>query len=150
MSIEALPLNLYKANTELQLRLTRLLQESGHRWLEATQQPSSENISETTAEIEGLLRSANWQSLTTLPAESFWRLFQSRITDTQTINQIAVKNQAAFTAGVQQALESWQKSVTEVVGATTSAQPFPDIFKQWGAIWQPAAENTKAKAEKAG
>lgn len=78
MSIEALPLNLYKANTELQLRLTRLLQESGHRWLEATQQASSENISETTAEIEGLLRSANWQSLTTLPAESFWRLFSSR------------------------------------------------------------------------
>ncbi len=32
-----LPIQLYKANAELQLQITRLLQESGHHWLEAMQ-----------------------------------------------------------------------------------------------------------------
>jgi len=33
-----LPIHLYKANAELQLQITRLLQESSHHWLEAMQQ----------------------------------------------------------------------------------------------------------------
>ena len=34
MTTDALPLSLYKANIELQLRITRLLQDSGQQWLE--------------------------------------------------------------------------------------------------------------------
>lgn len=140
MSNEALSLDLYKANVELQLRLTRLVQNSGHQWLEAVQRASADNIAETTAEIEGLLSTANWQSLATLPSESFWRLFQQRTGDAQLINQIALKNQAVFTTGLQQALESWQKSVISVVGNTNAALPLQDVFKQWGATLASAVQ----------
>ena len=34
MSNETIPLNLFKANLELQLRLQRLMQENGQQWLE--------------------------------------------------------------------------------------------------------------------
>lgn len=34
MSNETIPLNLFKANLELQLRLQRLVQENGQQWLE--------------------------------------------------------------------------------------------------------------------
>lgn len=146
MSIEALPLELYKANIELQLRITRLLQEGGHNWLESAQKSSAEGIAETTAEIESLLSSASWQSLATLPSETFWRMFQHRVNDTQAINQLAIKNQATFTTGLQQALESWQKSVASVVGGSQTSQPILDLFKQWGAPWtQAGAGETKTK-----
>ncbi|HFH3303698.1 phasin family protein [Pseudomonas aeruginosa] len=148
MSTETLSLDLYKANVELQLRITRLLQETGHQWLEAVQRASAENVAETTAEIESLLRTGSWQSLATLPAESFWRLFQQRTGDVQLVNQIALKNQAAFTSGLQQALESWQKSISSVVGTSSVAHPLQDIFKQWGATWAEAIQPKKGNSTK--
>lgn len=151
MSTENLSLDLYKSNVELQLRLTRLMQESGHQWLEAVQRTSTENIAETTNEIESLMRTGNWQSLLTLPSESFWRLFQQRAGDVQLLNQIALKNQAAFTSGLQQALENWQKSVSSVVAGSANATPaLQDIFKQWGATWAEVVQPKQAKSAKGG
>ncbi len=139
MTTETLSLDLYKANVELQLRITRLLQESGHQWLEAVQRASAENIAETTAEIEGLMRAGNWQALVTLPSESFWRLFQKRTGDMQLVNQIALKNQTSFASGLQQALQAWQKSVGETVGNLGNGLPVQDFFKQWTDSWTAAA-----------
>jgi hypothetical protein len=145
MSIKTLPLHLYKANTELQLRVTELLQQSGHCWLEAVEQSSAD----TTAEIEELLRSANWQSLVTLPSESFWRLLQQHVGDTRAISQVAIKNQSDFTTGLRQALEHWQKTVAEVISMTEADEPLQDLFKQWGTIWTTAATAPQGKAAKA-
>ena len=41
-----LPIHLYKANAELQLQITRLLQESSHHWLEVMQQLSAGGVLE--------------------------------------------------------------------------------------------------------
>lgn len=139
MSIETLSLDLFKANAELQLRLTRLLQESGQQWLDAVQRSSTDDIAETTAEIEGVLRADTWQSLATLPAESFWRAFQDRASDVQQVNKIAVQNQTAFTTGLQQALQTWQASVGKAVDQTVAgagkSDPLQDMLKQWGDTW---------------
>lgn len=148
MNTETLSLDLYKANVELQLRITRMLQETGHQWLEAVQRGSADNIAETTAEIESLLRTGNWQALATLPGESLWRLFQQRTDSVQLINQLALKNQAAFTSGLQQALESWQKSVASMAGTSNVTQPLQDIFKQWGATWAAAVQPKPEKTAK--
>ncbi|QFY78784.1 phasin family protein [Alcaligenes faecalis] len=145
MSMETLPLDLYKANVELQLRITRLLQEGGHRWLESVQKSSMRSMEQTTAEIEGLLQTGNWQSLATLPADTFWRLFQHGVNDSQTVNQLAIQNQTEFTSGLQEALEAWQKSVMTVVSNTSAAVPMMDIFKQWGAPWANAASASDTK-----
>ncbi|MEI2744448.1 MAG: phasin family protein [Ottowia sp.] len=76
MSNETIPLNLFKANLELQLRLQRLMQENGQQWLENATRAGSESIAESGAEIESLLKAQNWQELATLPAQAFWRQFQ--------------------------------------------------------------------------
>ncbi len=138
-------LDLYKANVELQLRITRLLQEGGHRWLESVQKSNMRSMEQTTAEIEGLLQTGNWQSLATLPADTFWRLFQHGVNDSQTINQLAIQNQTEFTTGLQAALEAWQKSVIGVASNTSAAVPVMDIFKQWGAPWANAAGASDTK-----
>ncbi len=145
MSMETLPLDLYKANVELQLRITRLLQEGGHRWLESVQKSNMRSMEQTTAEIEGLLQTGNWQSLATLPADTFWRLFQHGVNDSQTINQLAIQNQTEFTTGLQAALEAWQKSVIGVASNTSAAVPVMDIFKQWGAPWANVAGASDTK-----
>ena len=88
MTTETLPLNLLKANAELQLRLTRLLQESSHQWLDSVKEASSQGIAETSAEIEGVLRSANWQALASLPPEAFWRQFQAQTSGSWTLSAL--------------------------------------------------------------
>lgn len=79
MSNETIPLNLFKANVELQLRLQRLMQENGQQWLENATRAGSESIAESGAEIESLLKAQNWQELATLPAQAFWRQFQHHV-----------------------------------------------------------------------
>ena len=94
-----LPIQLYKANAELQLQITRLLQESGHHWLEAMQQLSAGGVLETTSRIQNLQQAADWQALATLPSEVFWRLCQGRMGDTQAVGQAAERHHAHHRAG---------------------------------------------------
>ncbi|MBV8246859.1 MAG: phasin family protein [Comamonas sp.] len=154
MSIQATPLNLFKANAELQLRIAQLMRENGHRWLAAVQQVSAEGVSETGAALEGLLRAEDWQSLASLPAEAFWRRFENRMSDAKSLSDIAVKNQEAFANGLQQALEAWQKAVADALRADAAPNlpslPLQDVFKQWLAAWTPAPqEPAPAGARKA-
>jgi hypothetical protein len=140
MSNETIPLNLFKANLELQLRLQRLMQENGQQWLENATRAGSENIAESGTEIESLLKAQNWQELATLPAQAFWRQFQHQMGGAQALTQVAIKNQTTFTQGLQQAIQDWQKSVTQAVGQADAILPFQDIFKQWGAVWAKAQD----------
>ncbi len=154
MSIQATPLNLFKANAELQLRIAQLMRESGHRWLAAAQQTSAAGISETTAELQSLLRAEDWQSLASLPAEAFMRRLEDRMSDAKSASDIAIKNQQAFASGLQQALEAWQKSVAEALRADGApnlpALPLQDIFKQWLSAWTLATQDpAQAKSGKA-
>ena len=146
MSVDVVPLKLHKANLELQIQINRLLQEGGKRWVDVASQASAEGIAEVKAEIEGLRKAENWQSLATLPGESFWRQLQQRVGDTQELTQVAISNQAAFTSGLQEAIETWQKAVSETVGGVGSAQPMRDIFKQWANLWPVPGVKTSDKS----
>lgn len=147
MSEENLPLKLYKANMQLHLELTRLLQEGTHRWLEAAHERGSRRIDQTKADMEGLMDSANWQSVAMLPAETFWRLHQHQVNTLQGNNRLVIKNQAAFITGLQQAISGWQKSVNEAMGSGTDAQPMLDVMKQWTTTWTvPQIEEDKPAA----
>ncbi|MQU09546.1 phasin family protein [Pseudomonas helleri] len=140
MSTEnTIPLNLFKANLELQLRINRLLQENSQRWLDIASRAGTESVAESNAELENLLKANNWQALATLPGESFWRQLQQRIGDAQASAQVAISAQTAFTTGLQQAIQGWQKANIEAVGGGVDATlPFNDLFKQWGAVWASA------------
>lgn len=130
-----LPIHLYKANAELQLQITRVLQESGHHWFEAMQQLSAGGMLETTSRIQGLQQAADWQALAALPSEVFWRLCQGRVGDAQAVGQAAAKSQAAFADGLRQALATWQASVSEALGASGDTASFVQLWTQpWTAL----------------
>lgn len=143
-----LPIYLYKANAQLQLQITRLLQESGHQWLEAMQQISADGVSETSSRIQGLQRAADWQSLTALPYEVFQRLYQGRVGDAQAVGQTAAKSQAAFADGLRQALATWQESVSEAFDASGDTASFAQLYQQWTQPWSAPAVAPQSKSRK--
>ena len=125
MTDKTISLDLYKANAALQLRLTRLLQESGHHWLQSMQQTSAEGLAETSAKIEGLLQSASWQTLATLPTESFWRLL--RASDAKTPCKTRPPSPREFSRrckrGRKKSPASWRRRLTHRAQACPSHGP---------------------------
>lgn len=143
-----LPIHLYKANAELQLQITRLLQESSHHWLEAMQQLSAGGVRETTSRIQGLQQAADWQALATLPSEVFWRRCQCHMGDAQAVGQVAAKSQAAFANGLRQALTTWQESVSEAFGASGDAASFTQLCQRWAQPWTAPSAVPQGKTKK--
>ena len=64
-----LPMQLWKANLDLQLRLGRLLQDSGREWMELGTRAAGEGAAELDAEFRKLLRGGDWQGLAALPVD---------------------------------------------------------------------------------
>jgi len=122
MNMEAFPTNIYKCNIELQLRIIQLMQECRQRWLESAQQRNSEALAKTESELDVLSQATDLPSIVALRSETFGRLFQACISGTQTMNDTTLKDQAEFAAGLQQALQNWQKAVSDQLGNTYSTQ----------------------------
>ncbi|MFT3761332.1 MAG: phasin family protein [Pseudoxanthomonas sp.] len=150
-----LPLNLYKANLELQARLGKLLQESSRQWIDYGYRLVNDGIAESNAEIDELLQTEDWQKLATLPAESFWRQLQQRFGDSQAVMQIAAAAQTDFARGLQEAVQAWQKETAEAFGESPLASfDWPESFQPWESLLQnpfaaappPAAASTARKS----
>ena len=148
--ISKLPLNLYKANLGLQVKLGRLFQESGRQWIDYGYRLVNDGIVESNAEAEALLTAEDWQKLATLPAESFWRQLQQRFGDSQAVVQIAVTAQTGFARGLQEAVQAWQQQTAGVLGEVAPAalsggdSPWANLFKPWQQLLQAAATDTPA------
>lgn len=145
-----LPIQLYKANAELQLQITRLLQESGHHWLDAMQQINTGRVLESSARIQALQQVADWQALATLPAEVFWRLCQGQVGDGREVGEAAAKSQTAFAEGLRQALAAWQESVAGAFGASGDSANAAQLYPQWAPPWAAPADAPQGKAKKPG
>jgi hypothetical protein len=134
-----LPLNLYKANTELQLRISRLVMENWKKWLEFSTRAVDDGIAESQAKVEQLLKAQDWQALATMPAETFWRLLQQRMGDSTVNNQIAAKVQAHFAQGLQEAVMAWQQDTARALGSVGDVglvnTPWNDMMAQWSKMW---------------
>ena len=79
----ALPLALYRANSELQSRLAELVQDSALMWLEFGQRMINEGMVDDSSDVQEMLRTQDWQKLLSLPADAFWRQLQQRFGDHQ-------------------------------------------------------------------
>ncbi len=143
-----LPLDLYNANLELQLRIAALIQESAQKWLELGKQAMDEALAESAGEEEQLLKTRNWQTLATLPGEAFWYQLQQRLGDAQAAARIAVESQAAFMAGVQEAIQTWQMDTTRIVDAAIAGAPLGAAWNDWFKQWNPVAPGASATATK--
>ena len=150
-----LPIQLYKANAQLQLQVTRLLQESGHHWLEAMQQINTGRVLEAGMRIQGLQQAADWQALATLPAEVFWRMCQGQVGDGREFGEAAAKTQSAFADGLREALLHWQESVSEAFGGPSgdqaaAAQAYQQWMQPWVSPTGAPADAAQGKARKPG
>ncbi|WP_267225082.1 phasin family protein [Dyella silvae] len=146
-----LALNLYKVNSELQLRISKLVMENWKKWLELSTRVVDDGIAESQARVEQLLRAQDWAALSTLPSETFWRLLQQRMGDSNLTNHIAANVQAHFAKGLQEAIQVWQQDTARVLGGVGDmgavSQPWNDIMEQWGRLW-PWAEGKGVTRDK--
>lgn len=153
MSIQGdLPLSLYKANSELQLRINKLVMENWKKWLELSSRAMDDGIAESQARVEQLLRAQDWTALASMPAETFGRMLQQRLGDADVTNQIAASVQAHFAQGLQEAIQTWQKDTARALGSmsdlgSAANAPWTDIMAQWGRLW-PWAEGKGAPRDK--
>lgn len=145
-----LPIQLYKANAQLQLQITRLLQESGHHWLTALQQMNTGHMLDTATRMQGLQQAADWQALATLPAEVFWRLCQGQVGSGREVGEAAAKSQTAFADGLREALVTWQAAVTEAFNANGDQDAATQLYQQWAQPWSAPAAAPQAKTRKRG
>ena len=117
------PMALYKANLELVMRLGALLQENRRRWTRFGVASSDDAIERTLDETGRMLTSNDWQSLATLPGETFWRALQGDVGQMQGALDTAVGNQTAFAQGLQEAFAAWQQQCAELIERAGGAVP---------------------------
>ena len=134
-----LPLALYQANFDLQVRIGELLQDSGRHWLEFGQRLVNDGLVENGAELQQLMAAGDWQKLAALPADAFWRQLQQRFGDQQATTQIVVAAQASFARGLQDALAAWQRDTIAALDQAGLATPalgpeWSHLFAGWEAV----------------
>ena len=117
-----LPLALWQANLDLQMRIARLLQDNGREWLDMGLRAVGEGAFEFDAESRALWRSGDWQALA----------------------QVALSAQDAFAGGVASALQDWQATVTRALSdAGVGLSPF-DAWQEALAPWREALSQLQA------
>lgn len=130
-----LPMALWKANLDLQMRLGRLLQDSGREWLELGTRAVGEGATEFETEARRLLQAGNWQALAALPVETFWRQAEQRVGDGQALAGVALQAQQAFVQGMAEALQDWQRQVANAWSAAgVDAGAAPGAVEAWNAM----------------
>ena len=139
-----LPLALWQANLDLQMRIARLLQDNGREWLDMGLRAVGEGAFEFDAESRALWRSGDWQALAALPVETLWRQLEQRVGDGQALAQVALSAQDAFAGGVASALQDWQATVTRALSdAGVGLSPF-DAWQEALAPWREALSQLQA------
>lgn len=144
-----LPLALYQANFDLQVRIGELLQDSGRHWLEFGQRLVNDGLVENGAELQQLMAAGDWQKLAALPADAFWRQLQQRFGDQQAAAQIAVAAQSSFARDLQDALSRWQQETIAAMDEAGFGLAVPAVDTQWTAIFGEAAAPRAPVAKKA-
>lgn len=130
----ALPLQLLKANLEFQLQVQRLLQQSGQHWAELAGRAIGEELGERDTEIRELLRSGDWQALSALPADAFWRQVQQRLGDGRELARTAMSAQHTFAVGLVAAVQAWQRASSDALataGVTSPEASWREMVAPW-------------------
>ena len=142
-----LPLALWQANLDLQLRIARLLQDNGREWLDMGLRAVGEGAFEFDAETRALWRGGDWQALAALPVETLWRQLEQRVGDGQALAQVALNAQDTFAGGLASALRDWQAQVTRALAGAGAGEASPlEAWQAAFAPWREALAQTGAPA----
>lgn len=145
-TVTELPLNLYKTNLELQLRIAGLIQESMQKWMDLGKYIMDDGIAESTDEVEQLLKSRDLRTLSTLPGEAFLHQLLLGFGDAEAAAKTALEAQTSFVTGLQNAMRTWQKDTAQIVSQAgidaSSGIVWNDLLK----AWNPAPQSISAAA----
>ncbi|HLT44816.1 MAG TPA: phasin family protein [Luteimonas sp.] len=129
-----LPLALWQANLDLQMRLGQLLQDGGRQWLEQGTRTAGEGAAEFDAQARKLLQAGDWPALAALPMETFWRQ-AGQAGDGKAAAQTALQAQQEFVGGLAEALQDWQRQSAKAWSAASiDAGAVPGIDGSWQAM----------------
>ena len=133
------PLALSQANAQLLARIAELARTGGQQWYELDQSLVNDGLVEGGADIQGILRTQDWQRLLSLPADAGLRQLQQRFGDPQAATQIVVAAQASFARGLQDALAAWQRDTLAALDQAGLATPalgpeWSHLFAGWEAV----------------
>src|SRR5690606_12104728 len=110
-----LPLALWQANLDLQMRLGQLLQDGD-------------------GQARKLLQAGDWPALAALPMETFWRQ-AGQAGDGKAAAQTALQAQQEFVGGLAEALQDWQRQSAKAWSAASiDAGAVPGIDGSWQAM----------------
>ncbi|SEI11134.1 hypothetical protein [Paracoccus alkenifer] len=111
MNIEMLPLSLYRANSELMLRILNLSQDYRHRGLEIACRYHEDIIVKTRAELSRLSQQTAPEMSFSLPAEIFMQLTGASMSGALATGTPLIAAQTTLIQGLQEAVQDWQTAV---------------------------------------
>lgn len=146
-----LPVGLLKANTELYLKIGQLLLQNNRQWMELLYRIGQQQAEKSSADVEKLLKTRNWQDWATLPSEMSWSRLQLRSENNQAVLQQILQAQTAFMTGLHKAIQEWQQQAVEALGSCqpSATTPFSDMLAQWQSAWEPVVNAAAATAKAA-
>ena len=139
------PMALYKANLELVLRIGALLQENRQRWMQTGATGTHEAIQRTLAETERMLTTSDWNALSAMPGEEFWKSLRGGAGPLKGTVESAVRSQSEFAEGLKQAFAEWQQQSADALGGNAAQMPskaFADLMQGFST---PSRSNTSTK-----
>lgn len=117
-SNQALPLGLYKANQELQSRISQLIHDCGQQWLDLGWRLTGNGADTDRAGLGTAQACGGWWA----PA-SFWKQLQFDLDYGQAYANLLFQAQATFAAGLHAAIRTWQEEVTILLSGDFAAGP---------------------------
>ena len=140
---QQLPIHLYKAHVELQLQITRLLQECGQQWFDAMRKVGAESTQETAKRIQGVHQVTDWKQLGVLLSQRPPRATHGPDAAVFRSPHAAAQSQALLVQGLGQALVNWQRTVSGALGADSSHA----AVQPWLQFWQGTAAAPQRETE---
>ena len=140
------PLQIYKANAALQLKIAELLQENSQEWLlESARICYGNRTSESQASMKKLLDSKDWQSLSSVPGESLGQFVHQQLGSLQAIHELTLRQQTELMGSIGKAFEAWQKALGEFHERPSQ----PEWVSQWQSLWASWHRPLEEQAQKA-
>lgn len=121
------PMDMWRANQELQASMTRLAQEAAGGWLGLGERLAAERRMRYEQLCATLHEERDWQGLMAWPAGLYLTHLRHDLGDRQDALRVALGLQTALAAGMQEALLAWQ-------GAVGAMRP-PHMAAPGAAFW---------------
>ncbi|MEO7200314.1 MAG: hypothetical protein ABIY56_08870 [Dokdonella sp.] len=127
----SLPLALYKANLELAMHISELMQESRQRWLTLETDGAGSAVDEARHSAEVATGTTDWNAVMSLPGETFFQTLRQGVGGYQALLETAIGNQTEFSGGLRGAFTVWREQCARALDENGGTLPFASSFDEF-------------------